>query len=273
VSFSATWLDLREPYDRAATAREPLAAVRAALAAGEGLRAVDLGAGTGAAIRTIAPLLPRPQHWIALERDAALVAEGGRRLAAGLPPGVRVEWLEIDLSSPENLARAVPEGVDLVAASALFDLVSRPWLEALARLLAARRAILWSRLTVDGRIAFTPSDPLDGRVLELFRVHQCTDKGFGPALGPEAPEVLRKLLAPLPGRIVEAASDWRLGPGDVALQEELIPGFAQAAAEMAPGEAAAVGAWKDRRLSHLAQGRSHLHIGHRDLAWIPPPVA
>lgn len=273
MSFSAAWLDLREPYDRAATAREPLAAVRAALAAREGLRAVDLGAGTGAAIRTIAPLLPRPQHWIAVERDPELVAEGKRRLAAGLPAGVRVEWREIDLATPEGLARAVPEGTHLVAASALFDLVSGSWLEALAGLLAARGAILWSRLTVDGRIGFDPPDPFDPRVVELFRAHQRTDKGFGPALGPEAPEVLRKLLAPLPGRIVEAASDWELGPADVALQEELIPGFAQAAAEMAPGETAAVGAWRQRRRTHLARGRSHLRVGHRDLARIPPPVA
>lgn len=269
MSFSASWLTLREPYDRAATAPEPLAAVRAALAGGAGLRAVDLGAGTGAAIRTLAPLLPRPQCWIAVERDADLAAEGERRLRDALPAGVRVEWRRRDLAAPGRLVRAVPEGVDLVAASALLDLVSRAWLESLVGLLAVRRAVLWSRLTVDGRIGFAPPDPFDRRVVSLFRIHQRTDKGFGSALGAAAPTVLRRLLAPLAGRIVEGRSDWRLAPADLAVQEALVTGLAAAAAAVAPAAAAAIAAWRERRRAHLAAGRSRLSVGHRDLAWLP----
>lgn len=273
MSFSVAWLDRREPYDRAATAPAVLAAVGAALAGRSPIRAVDLGAGTGAAIRTIAPLLPVPQHWLAIEREGELGAAGRERLQGALPNGVEVAWRQLDLAAPGGLARAVPAEVDLISAAALFDLVSRSWLQGLVDLLVARRAVLWSRLTVDGRIGFDPPDPFDARVVALFRAHQRTDKGFGPALGPEAPEVLRQLLAPLPGRIVEATSDWRLGPGDRALQQELVIGLAQAAAAMAPAEAAAMAGWQARRLAHLAQGRSFLCIGHCDLAWLPPSVA
>lgn len=269
MSFSQSWLALREAYDRAATARAPLAALRAALAGRKSLRAVDLGAGTGATIRMLAPLLAVPQHWFAVERDAALAAAGKRQLATDWLPGVRVEWRQIDLAAPDGLARAVPEGTDLVTASAFLDLVSRPWLEALAGLPAVRQALLWSRLTVDGRVAFDPPDPLDGWILRLFRAHQRTDKGFGPALGPTAPKVLRRLLAPLPGRIVEGPADWQLGPADMALQQVLIAGFAAAATAMAPSGAAAIAAWQERRRAQLAQGGAQLLVGHRDLVWIP----
>lgn len=272
MSFSAAWLDRREPYDRAATARQVLAAVGAALAGRSPIRAVDLGAGTGAAIRTIAPELPVPQHWLAIEREAELVAAGRGRLAGALPPGVEVEWRQLDLAAPGGLARAVPAEVDLVSAAALFDLVSRSWLRTLVDLLVARHAVLWSRLTVDGRIAFAPPDPFDARVVALFHSHQRTDKGFGAALGPAAARVLRQLLASHLGRIIVAASDWRLGPGDGALQRELIAGLAQAAAAMAPAEAVAIAGWQKRRLAHLAEGRSTLCVGHCDLAWLPPSV-
>jgi hypothetical protein len=69
----------------------------------------------------------------------------------------------------------------------------------------------------------------------------------------------------------KARSDWVLGPGCGALQAALVDGWASAAREMAPGEAAAIAAWRRRRHAHLAAGASRLRVGHVDLAGEPPP--
>ena len=49
--------------------------------------------------------------------------------------------------------------------------------------IAARAIPLYAALSYDGRIAFTPSDPLDADIVAAVNAHQRTDKGFGPALG------------------------------------------------------------------------------------------
>lgn len=271
--FSASWLALREAYDHRATATAPLFAIRAALADRRPLRALDLGAGSGAAIRLLAPLLPKPQEWLAVECDPTLVAEGRRRCAESLPAGVRVRWKGDDLARTDTLSRLLHRPVDLVSASALLDLVSRSWLAELVAILAASRTLLWTRLTFDGRIHFFPPDPFDRRLVALLCAHQRRDKGFGPAVGPEAVTTLAELLAPLAGRMVTASSDWRLGPRDRAIQEILFDLWAEAAASMAPQEAEAITGWRHRRLTHLRAGRSHLTVGHRDLAWLPGSAA
>ena len=72
----------------------------------------DLGCGTGAMGRWLAPLLPGPQHWVVHDRDADLLA-----LAAADPPGpaadgaaVTVEPRQSDITrlNPGDLAGRHP---------------------------------------------------------------------------------------------------------------------------------------------------------------------
>ena len=71
---SPSWLALREPVDAAARARDLAEALERALPAG-GPRVIhDLGCGTGAMGRWLAPLLAGPQHWVVHDRDADLLA-------------------------------------------------------------------------------------------------------------------------------------------------------------------------------------------------------
>ena len=53
------------------------------------------------------------------------------------------------------------------------------------------------------------------------------------------------------------------------LQRELIDGWARAAVEIAPHQSALVHDWLTRRLAHVDAGRSHLTVGHEDLAAWP----
>lgn len=261
--FSADWLALREPFDQAARA----AALEVALglwARGRGeLRVVDLGAGTGSNLRHLAPRLPVAQRWTLVEHDPALIL-AGRGL---LPSGVEARYRRADLV---HELEAVLEGpVDLVTCSALLDLVSAAWLERLVRVVRARDLALLAVLSYDGRVELEPAHPLDGEVIGLVNRHQRTDKGFGPALGPEAALALGRALQGAGETPLVASSDWRAGPADAALQRALVLGWAEAARALAPGRAAAIGSWQDERLQAIAAGGARCRVGHLDLLRLP----
>ena len=71
VRVSSGWLALREPADAAARAPELVELLVPHLPARQSIH--DLGCGTGAMGRWLAPLLPGPQHWVVHDRDADLL--------------------------------------------------------------------------------------------------------------------------------------------------------------------------------------------------------
>ena len=73
IRVSREWLALREPADAAARAADLVEHLgRAPPATGRWV-IHDLGCGTGAMGRWLAPLLPGPQHWVVHDRDADLL--------------------------------------------------------------------------------------------------------------------------------------------------------------------------------------------------------
>ena len=290
-TFSAGWLALREPADHAARATtlveraaEALQAQRANDAA-SALRVIDLGSGTGSNLRYLAPRLPVPQRWHLLDHDAALLAAAVERAPAGVsaqpstrPAGLAVATHRVDLRvlPPEVFGAhggdASPAAT-LVTGSALLDLVSPAWLAGLADHLQAMGAVGLFVLSYDGRIVCEPSDPLDAEVRDLVNRHQRTDKGFGPATGPDATSILAPLLATRGYTVHVASSDWDLGAESGELQRQLVAGWAGAAAQLAPERANAITAWQTRRLECIAGGRSRIRVGHQDvLAYPASPV-
>ena len=69
VGVSAGWLALREPADAAARATDLVDQMRQRLRPSGRYVIHDLGCGTGAMGRWLAPLLPGPQHWVVHDRD------------------------------------------------------------------------------------------------------------------------------------------------------------------------------------------------------------
>jgi hypothetical protein len=294
--FSAEWLALREPHDSAARAAELVTSLRGSGTAGLAgggehppRAVVDLGAGTGANLRWLAPRVGGDQVWNLVDRDDALLAAAepavrgwavgvGAALAVDAEPcdsarselvvraadfSCRVRRTRLDLAS--ELARLeLPSGA-LVTSSALLDLVSAPWLAALAYRCRTAAADVYFALTYDGRTLCTPAEPEDAEVLELFNRHQGGDKGFGPALGPTAAQRAAEIFASLGYRVTTRASDWRVPARDAPFQRALLAGWLDAAVEFAPQRAAALRAWHARRLAHVAALRSELIVGHVDL--------
>ncbi len=190
-AFSADWLALREPADHAARDMGPAAALTSALAARLvdrlGTRAVDLAAGTGSNVRYLLPRVPHIQHWTLVDHDPALLAQAWRLLLPiGQAAGRSFDVRQGDLAALDTVSF---DDCALVTASALLDLVSEPWLHALAQRCRAAGSHVLFALTYDGRIACDPVDVDDERVRALVNQHQRGDKGFGPALGPEATRV------------------------------------------------------------------------------------
>jgi SAM-dependent methyltransferase len=234
------------------------------------LRVVDLGAGTGANLRRLAPLLGPGQRWTLIELDPALVAAG-----EAFPPvaDVDVRYRRLDLA--RGLDRVAEDGpVDLLTASALLDLVSEEWSRRLAVLCSRLGCALYASLTYDGRVAWSPEDPVDGAAHAAVDQHQRTDKGFGPALGPTAVGTLARLLEMVGGGTLRtAASDWRLGVDDTEIQRELLRGYASAAEAVEAGRADVFRAWRHRRQEHLLAGTSEFLVGHQDLLFLPAAPA
>jgi SAM-dependent methyltransferase len=280
AAFSADWLALREPFDAAAReASLPLVqALRAQTPAQGPWRVMDLGCGTGANLRWLAPRLGGAQQWLVLDHDASLLARWDHQpgwvpapegLLRWQEPGFGVEVLRRQTDLAQGLAALPWAAVHLVTASALLDLVGEAWLRALVAHATGARAALLLALSVDGRHAWSPRDPHDATVDALFAAHQRRDKGLGPALGAQAVPRLAQWLRGRGYRVRLARSEWRVAtPNDPngAMQRALIEGLARAALEQDPTQAPAVRGWRERRLATVA--RSQLRVGHLDLlAW------
>lgn len=310
--FSADWLALREPLDARSRSVAIARRLGATRRAPEPLEVIDLGAGTGANLRYLAPLLGGDQNWRLVENDQALIAAQTEALAQWAHTrGARLEERESGrtveaagfccrvASEPLDLARdlerlMLPERC-LVTASALLDLVSREWLERLVRWAAAAEACCLFALTYDGAIGIDPPAAGDALVRDRFNAHQRRDKGFGAALGPQAPEVARKLLSDCGFEVLEAETAWRVDAAlDRALGEALVDGWLAAAIEGGPPAEAGsatdgptgtvarageterrgfgserLGRWAHERRAAVSRGALVLTVGHRDIFATP----
>ncbi len=258
--FSAAWLALREPADAAARAPRVTEAIATALAGRTPLRVADLGCGTGSNVRYLASRLPQPQAWRLLDHDEALLAEA----RAILPQAVDTRVADL-----HDLPSSAFEGCDLVTASALLDLVSDAWVRRFASLCRDAGAAVLVALNYDGRTGCTPLDADDDAVRALVNAHQRTDKGFGPALGPDSGVRTAQALKDAGYRVTIAKSDWVIEADQAELQRQLITGWADAAVELAPAEAARIRAWQLRRLAHVDAGISIVRVGHDDVCGVP----
>jgi len=243
MSFDVSWLDLREPTDHAARDQNLLRAFAGGLP--DAPRIVDLGSGTGSTMRAVSAVMP-DARWLLTDNDPALLAEAKRRAPD-------IETMQVDLA--RDLCTALAGDADAITASALIDLVSAAWLDALVA--EARGRTLYIALSYDGREVWSPDHPDDAEILSAFEAHQRGDKGFGPALGADAVSYLTAALQAA-GYIVQTApSPWNIAPGQ--LMTELAKGVAGAANEagVSTGTAAK---WAEAR-----QQCSGCVVGHVDL--------
>ena len=169
--FSADWLALRERYD--VTARNPdvLAAAAGSLKSRPSAHLLDLACGSGSTVRALHGHLPARQHWDLVDNDLDLLT-----VAANSKLGKDVTLNAVPLDLSRNFEAPLGNPIDLIAISALLDLVSERWLHQFSRAVAARALPVYAALTYDGRTDLSPSNQLDAAIVFAVNAHQHTDK-------------------------------------------------------------------------------------------------
>jgi trans-aconitate methyltransferase len=265
---SRGWLALREPADAAARALDLVERLSRQPVANGGWLIHDLGCGTGAMGRWLAPLLSGPQHWVLHDRDADLL-----KAAAASPPGsaadgatVSVETRRSDITGlhAEDLA-----GARLITASALLDILTDEELARLMGVCAGVNSPLLLTLSVVGRVDLTPADALDRRFAAAFDAHQRRMTKRGRLLGPDAVAFAVGELARRGFEVVVRSSPWRLSVAGIGLLVEWVTGWVAAACEQEVELAAQADSYARRRLAQAVAGELAVTVDHADLLASP----
>jgi hypothetical protein len=255
VRVTPEWLLLREPADAAARSGELAEHLGRHIATADGLVIHDLGGGSGAMGRWLAPQLPGPQHWVVHDRDADLL-----KLAVADAPGPAAVTVEARRSDITRLTQRDLAGASLITASGLLDMLTADGLVRMLRACAGRPILL--TLTVVGRVTLDPADPLDARIGAAFNAHQ-RRSGL---LGPDAVATAVKALG---AEVLVRPSPWRLDATHANLAAEWFDGWVTAACEQEPALAAEAGAYWDRRVAQAAAGKLAVTVDHADLLVLP----
>lgn len=287
--FESSWLDTREDADARARNVSITKSLRAFLDDVERINVIDLGAGTGALFRYLAPRINSRQTWRLVDRSDRLLRQSEALLATWADArqlkvvASKDPWCATNAKEEycvfheqKNFGRGLLDlsfdsKIHLIAASALLDLVSLNWVEELAALCLQTQASFYGSLTYDGKIDWSPSHPGDIKLLQLLNKDQRRDKGLGPALGPDAIAAARRALA-LRGFVVAIGpSPWVLGPVDGDLQIALLSQWGMLLTQNTDLPSREVRHWKDFHLDAIAEGKSYLRVGHQDM-WAAPPA-
>jgi hypothetical protein len=266
-SFSVAWLDLREPADFSARDKFLVQELLSWLSQSRWNKfsVVDLGAGTGSTLRAFSqlthPEMMQKMLWCLVDLDEVLLNEALRRHQQNYA----IKICQADLTAVEKLPL---DNTHLISASALFDLVSADFIDALLERLNTQSTAFYAALNYDGTTQWHPAHPLDEKVLQAFNQDQLRDKGFGPALGPDATEYLKTALVKKGYKVLMRPSPWQLTAQEKNLVRELIQGIA-AVVEKSDDKDLQTGLaeWKTYRLAHADTGTCV--VGHWDLLALP----
>jgi hypothetical protein len=262
---SADWLAVRARADD--LARSPRLAAAAARLIGPGPLVVhDLGSGTGAMMRWLAPRLPGPQAWVLHDADSAILSHVDGRSARdefGLPVTVRTRVEQL-----ADLPVQAFVGASLVTASALLDVVTHEEARAIVDACVAAGVPALFSLTVTGRVRLSPRDAADAALGAAFDDHQRREVDGRQLLGPDAGDVVRRMFAESGWRVRSARTPWRLGSGDGRVLTEWLDGWVSAAVEQRPDLQPRAIEYRRRRDVEIEDGRLRVTVEHQDvLAW------
>ena len=269
VRVSPEWLLLREPADAAARSAELADRLGRHLATAGRLVIHDLGGGSGAMDRWLAPRLPGPQHWVVHDRDPGLLT-----LAVADVPGPAADGAEVTVEARRSdITRLAPgdlASASLIVASALLDMLSADELIGmLGACTGSGQHPMLLALTVVGRVAVIPADPLDARMAAAFNAHQRRRTTAGRKLGPDAVAAAVDELRGTGAEVLVRPSPWRLDAAHAGLAAEWFGGWVAAACEQEPALAAEAGPYCDRRLAQAAAGELAVTVDHADLLVLP----
>ena len=279
MGFDAEWLAARGPYDEAALDPAAIELIRrwsADLPRDYRPTVVDLGSGTGAALRRARRWLgPRPTTAYAVDVDRTLLSQ-----AAASACWRDATPIVCDLLEPLAVHGGPSDGtVDLVVAHALADLVPIGHLAARARALVRPGGLVHVALTYDGVTTLSLADgsdldvdaDLDAAVMASFHRHMDRATGHVPdyggsiagrRIGPALASVGFEVLADAPSAWNVRASG---GPGGRTVLAWLIRFIVESGLEVGDVSAHDLEAWGTARQAALARKSLTARVSHRDV--------
>jgi hypothetical protein len=288
TSFDVNWLELREPLDQAARSKELTVHFIEALNSSPEPVIMDIGGGTAANFRMLAPQIARNQHWQLIDHDPTLIQHS---FIAVIDWAHSRGWesqrlnehtLIVYTSSGHwtlaadrvDIAKSVEhlsfQNVDAIVTSAFLDLVSADWIQRFSDCLSEVRRPFFATLTVDGRRLWSPAHPDDDWIETLFRLHQSKDKGFGNSIGIEATAAISIALEKANFDVHVESSDWLVDcQHHKKLLTKLLNDALDISIAMKPSEAPRIQEWYRLRQSQMQTHKLAYRVGHLDLLALP----
>ena len=220
------WFDERFEYDSKARNQKVEQACFHHFYGKKSMTIVDLGSGTGSNCLYFFEKFPAEQKWIFIETEENISEYALKRLSReGEKKGYQTKYsgdaliltkeerkIEItyrtasflDLVDVVNL-----DEVDLVMASATFDLISFPQFCAFGSVLLEKKLPLLTTLNY-AEINFVPEEPSDIFFIEKYESYMNRSQHFGKAMGKKCPRILVDFFQKQNAKVEFGSSIWKL---------------------------------------------------------------
>jgi hypothetical protein len=229
-------------------------------AAGPGgtVQIIDLGAGTGANQRWLAPRLPIRQRWLHLDHNPVI--------SRSLPLPAETVIIDESVEALGQLLTKASGDRQLVTCSALLDVLTTEQIRAVCRAVIDNRVPVFFSLTVTGGLTLSPADPHDQLLLAAFNDHQRRAGGAGPA----ATMLTLNLLRAAEFAVTTQETPWRLtAESGLAFVDQMLEERLAAAVAQDPALARPATAWLELRRAQLAAGLLRIELDHLDILGLP----
>ena len=281
---SIHWHDERFNYDCQARNQQVEQACFHYFFGKKSMTIIDLGSGTGSNCLYFFEKFPSQQKWIFIEKEeiiseyalARLSKEAANKNYTATRNGAslilskdeRTIDIEYRTGSFLDLAEIVDlDKVDLVMASAVFDLIAFPQFLDIASVLLEKKLPLLTTLNY-AEMNFSSEEPLDIFFIEKYESFMTRPRSFGKAMGKKCPRVLVDFFQKQKAEVIFGSSIWKLeGTPAKAMNLHVLNFMEKASSQMIENDEEKIlfEKWINNKKEMIEQGTLNTYIQYYDL--------